>query len=85
MTVSKVDDSKNGVARHRFLGSRTAVENEWKEIHGTYVLDDLTGTLKSLFFSIAGPPPGVELLVDDVSVKPAPDVIPSRPVRGSVR
>jgi hypothetical protein len=46
------------------------VENEWTEIHGTYVLDDMAGVIKSLFFSIAGPPPGVNLLVDAVSVKP---------------
>ena len=68
--VTKVDDSKNGAMRHRFIGSRTVVENEWTEIHGTYVLDDMAGVIKSLFFSIAGPPPGVNLLVDDVSVKP---------------
>jgi endo-1,4-beta-xylanase len=85
MTVSKVDDSKNGVIRHRFVGSRTVVENEWTEIHGTYVLDDMTGVIKSLFFSIAGPPPGVNLVVDDVSIKPLPDTIPSRPVRRKER
>ena len=68
--VTKVDDSKNGAMRHRFIGSRTVVENEWTEIHGTYVLDDLTGTLKKLDFTLGGPPPGVNLLVDDVSLKP---------------
>ncbi len=85
LSVSKVDDSKNGALRHRFVGSRTVVENEWKEIHGTYVLDDTTGVIKSLFFSIGGPPPGVNLLVDDVSVKAMPDAIPSRPVGGADR
>jgi len=85
MHVSKIDDSNNGATRHRFLGSRTVVENEWTEIHGTYVLDDVAGTLKSLFFSLQGPPPGVNLVVDDVSVKAMPDAIPSRPVGGSDR
>jgi serine/threonine protein kinase len=84
-SVSKVDDTKNGALRHRFVASRTVVENEWTEIRGTYVLDDTTGVIKSLFFSIGGPPPGVNLLVDDVSVKAMPDATPSRPVGGADR
>ena len=85
MTVSKEEDGKNGAPKHSFVASRTVAENEWAEIHGTYVLEDVTGVIKSLFFSIAGPPPGVNLVVDDVSVKAMPDAIPSRPTRESVR
>ena len=85
MTVSKEEDGKNGAPMHSFVGSRTVAENEWAEIHGTYVLEDVTGVIKSLFFSIAGPPPGVNLVVDDVSIKPLPDTIPSRPVRRKER
>jgi hypothetical protein len=33
-------------------------------------LSEVTGSLKRLFFYFEGPPPGVNLLVDDVSVKP---------------
>jgi len=55
----------------RSLGSRKVAENEWTEIHGTYVLDDLTGSLRRLFFYLGGPPPGVNLVVDDVSIAPA--------------
>jgi len=68
--VTEIDDRNNGAMRHRFIGSRTVVENQWTEIHGTYVLDDLTGILKKLDFTLGGPPPGVNLLVDDVSVEP---------------
>ena len=85
MTVSKEEDGKNGAPKHSFVASRTVAENEWAEIHGTYVLEDVTGVIKSLFFSIAGPPPGVNLVVDDVSIKPLPDTIPSRPVRRKER
>jgi hypothetical protein len=69
--VTKIDDSNNGAMSDRFLGSRKVVENEWTEIHGTYVLDDLTGSLGRLFFYLGGPPPGVNLVVDDVCIAPA--------------
>ena len=89
--VTEIDDSNNGAMRHRFLGSRKVVENEWTEIRGTYILEEVTGTLKKLDFTLGGPPPGVNLLVDDVSVKPvgdpavetiAPGVPATKPPRG---
>jgi hypothetical protein len=70
MHVAKADESHNGTTTHQRVASGSAVEGAWTEIRGRYTLSEVTGSLKRLFFYFEGPPPGVNLLVDDVSVKP---------------
>lgn len=68
--VAKDDAGNGGAATHRHIASARVVERNWTEIRGRYTLSEVTGSLKRLFFYFEGPPPGVNLLVDDVSVKP---------------
>jgi len=70
MHVAKVDESHDGTTTHQRVASGSAVEGAWTEIRGRYSLSEVSGPLKRLYFYFEGPPPGVNLWVDDVSMKP---------------
>lgn len=56
----------SGIQFH-YIVQDTATNTEWRELRGTFNLD-ITGTLTSLEIWVAGPPAGVNFLVDDVTV-----------------
>jgi hypothetical protein len=55
--------------RYENLASGKATDSDWTELSGTFTID-LSGTPSDLVLYIEGPAAGVDLLVDDVSVRP---------------
>ncbi|MDK2806158.1 MAG: endo,4-beta-xylanase [Thermoanaerobacterium sp.] len=73
VTMCRVDD--NGTHYDTIAWQKTASEDSWTTINGTYTLD-YTGTLKTLYMYVESPDATLEYYIDDVVVTPqnAPEI-----------